>query len=68
MGEKGISDIIGCYQGRFIAIEIKSPKGIVSPGQRAFLDKVNDAGGRGFVARSIEDVINGLNLGGRVKP
>jgi VRR-NUC domain len=67
MGEPGIADIIGCYQGRFIAIEIKRPKGIVSPEQKAFLDRVNDAGGRGFVARSIEDVITGLDLGGRIK-
>jgi len=67
LGEKGISDIIGCHQGRMVAIEIKAPRGTVSPFQQAFLDSVVAAGGIAFVARSIDDVIEGLGLQDRFK-
>lgn len=53
---KGVADIIGVYEGRLLAIEVKSEKGVVSKEQREFLDKVNAKGGIGFVARSIKDV------------
>ena len=66
MGEKGVSDIIGCKDGRFLAIEIKTEKGRVTPHQQRFLDRVNEAGGVAFVARSIEDVVEGLNLKARM--
>jgi hypothetical protein len=62
MGTKGVSDIIGCYKGRMLAIEIKSEKGRVTADQQYFLDQVNKAGGLGFVAKSIDDVIRELNL------
>ena len=62
MGEKGVADIIGCHHGQFIAIEIKSGKGRVTPHQQRFINRVNDAGGLAFVARSLEDVIDNLNL------
>ena len=66
MGEKGVSDIIGCHNGRMFAIEIKTQAGRVTPYQQRFLDRVNDAGGIGFVARSIEDVVEGLGLKARM--
>ena len=62
MGEKGVSDIIGCYQGRMIALELKAPNGKVSYYQQRFLDSVKAAGGIALVVRSIEDVIVGLGL------
>jgi hypothetical protein len=63
MGEKGISDIIGCMKGgRMIAIELKSPKGEATPAQLEFIDRVNAAGGIGLVARTIDEVIEGLSL------
>lgn len=66
MGEKGVSDIIGCKDGRMIAIEIKTPGGKVTSHQQRFIDRVNEAGGVAFVARSIEDVIEGLGLKARM--
>lgn len=51
--------------GRFIAIEVKSPTGRVRPEQTAFLQTVTRAGGLGFVARSVDDVIDKLGLNGR---
>ena len=62
MGTPGISDIIGCYRGRMIAIELKAPKGVLSDAQQVFIDKVNAAGGIGFVARTLDEVIDGLGL------
>jgi hypothetical protein len=53
----GISDILGVLRGgRALAIEVKAPKGVVSPEQEEFLALVNRSGGLGFVARSVEDV------------
>lgn len=66
--EKGVSDIIGLTrQGRFFAIEVKAPKGKLSPAQDEFLFRVNASGGIGIVARSVEDVIAALGLHGRIK-
>lgn len=52
----GVSDILGVWKGRLLAIEVKAPKGKTSPEQEEFLRLVNDRGGIGFVARSVEDV------------
>lgn len=54
---KGSSDLIGWTKdGFFLAIEVKKDKGKVSPEQQNFIDRVNEAGGIGFIARSPEDV------------
>ncbi len=69
MGEKGVSDIIGILpdgSGRMFACEVKTERGRVTPHQARFIDRVNAAGGIGFVARSIEDVIEGLGLKARM--
>ena len=58
----GVSDIIGCHKGKLIAIELKAPKGIVSPAQQEFINRINEAEGCAFVARTLDDVIEGLGL------
>ena len=58
----GVSDILGCYRGRMIAIELKAPRGTVTPDQERFIQNVNDAGGIAFVAKSLDEVIEGLGL------
>jgi len=57
---KGVADIIGIYDGKFMAIEVKTLKGKLSDHQRTFLDAVKDEGGIAIVARSVDDVINAL--------
>jgi hypothetical protein len=60
----GVSDILGSYNGRILAIEVKEPFSLNAPSgcnypsddQIIFLEKINKDGGLGFVARSIEDV------------
>jgi hypothetical protein len=54
---KGAPRIVACYQGRFIAIEVKSPRG---PGptetQRLELEALDRAGAITIVARSVGEV------------
>lgn len=54
---RGISDILGILPGgRFLAIEVKRPGEKPTPQQEAFLEAVNQSGGLGIVATSIDDV------------
>lgn len=52
----GISDIIACFRGRFLAIEVKAPGGEPSALQEAFIAKIRACGGEAHVVRSIEDL------------
>lgn len=52
----GVADILACYKGRFIAIEVKNEKGKTSPLQDVNQKLVRDAGGISIVARSVEEV------------
>ena len=55
----GSSDVIGVAKdGRFLAVEVKTATGRVSPAQVQFLDAVRRAGGRAGVARSVEDALS----------
>jgi hypothetical protein len=59
----GCADLLGQLRdGRFLAVEVKVKRDRLSQAQRAFLATVNDNGGIGFVARSIEDVVQALGL------
>lgn len=56
-GFKGCPDIIGQMRdGRFLAVEVKKPKGKASEDQLAFIYRVRNAGGVAFVAWSVDDV------------
>jgi len=52
----GVPDILACYKGRFIGIEVKNEKGKTSPLQDINLQQIKNAGGYSLVARSVEDV------------
>lgn len=56
----GSSDIIGIWKGKFLAVEVKTPRGKVTDAQLNFIEAVNRAGGIAFVARSKKDVKNVL--------
>ena len=57
-GVSGISDIIGCYRGRFIAIEIKRPGEKPRADQQAYLEIVKRCGGISGSAQSVEEALN----------
>ena len=52
----GVPDILACYKGRFIGIEVKNEKGKTSMLQDINLQQIKDAGGISLVARCVEDV------------
>ena len=52
----GIPDLIACWKGRFVGIEVKTKKGELSELQRRNIMAIGMTGGIGIVARSLEDV------------
>jgi len=54
---RGLPDIIVVAGGAFIALEVKSKIGKQSPEQKDFEKLVKSHGGKYFVVRSIDDVI-----------
>jgi penicillin-binding protein-related factor A (putative recombinase) len=57
----GVSDILGMFDGRMLAIEVKRQGGKPSDYQLEFINDVQRYGGIAFVAYSVEDVINNLS-------
>src|SRR5690349_7861868 len=62
----GLPDIIGCYRGRFIAVETKMPGGRLSKVQLHVITKLRAAGARVVVAHSVSEALNVLD--GEVTP
>ena len=56
LSKGGISDIIGCYRGRFLAMEVKRQATEPTPLQAEYLNKNVEAGGLSAVVRSVADV------------
>ena len=54
----GVSDILGLWDGKFLAIEVKAGSDRLSDDQKIFLERVREAGGYAMEARSVDDVIN----------
>jgi hypothetical protein len=57
-GRSGVSDVVGCYNGRFVALEFKAPNSSykATPSQLKFLDDVEAERGLGMVIDSLEAV------------
>lgn len=57
--EKGLSDLLGCVNGRFIAIEVKLPgkERKLTKYQSKFLEEIESQGGLAFLASDIEQAI-----------
>ena len=58
---KGVADILVCHQGKFIALEVKTKVGRLSPSQKHFFTDVAKAGGIAVLVRSVEDVAKVFN-------
>ena len=52
----GVSDILACIKGRFVAIEVKRPGQKPSSLQINFIDAINKIGGFAFWADNLQDV------------
>lgn len=55
-GTAGIPDIICCFNGRFIAFEVKTDKGRLTKLQEITIHKIKDAKGEAFKVTSLEEV------------
>ena len=76
MGVNGFPDRIGILPGgQFLAIEFKRPAGVDAAGRKVrqgelsekqieMKQKIEAAGGKYIVCRKLEDIIDGLGLGG----
>lgn len=52
--KKGVSDVLGLFKGRFVAVEVKIGRDKLSPEQSGFLKNINHYGGIAMVAKDIE--------------
>jgi Holliday junction resolvase len=48
-GRSGVPDIIICHHGKFIAIECKAGKGVLTALQKNNIDRINSNGGLAIV-------------------
>ena len=52
----GVPDLLGCYKGLFIGIEVKSDIGKASKLQEWNAERIKKAGGISIVAKTVEEV------------
>lgn len=57
----GLPDLIMCYRGQFVAMEVKMPDGVTSKIQERRHAEIDDAGGHAFVVRSVQDAERALD-------
>ena len=54
-GQAGLPDIIACIGGRFVALEVKTNIGKLTPLQAVAIRKIKEAGGVAEVVRSLAE-------------
>lgn len=52
----GVPDLLVCYKGKFIGLEVKNETNKTSPLQDVNIENIKRAGGLATVVRSVEDV------------
>jgi hypothetical protein len=57
----GVSDILCCYRGRLLCLEIKKPREKLKPSQQLFREKVEAAGAIYAIITNLDDLIALLN-------
>uniref|UniRef100_A0A6M3JW76 VRR-NUC domain-containing protein n=1 Tax=viral metagenome TaxID=1070528 RepID=A0A6M3JW76_9ZZZZ len=62
LSKAGIADIVGLYQGQFVALEVKSALGGPTATQKAFLKLIVKAGGMCGIVKCVADVKELLNI------
>lgn len=60
-GAVGSPDIVCVVNGQYVGIEVKKPGGRQSEHQKEFQRRLEEAGGRYILARSIDDVERALS-------
>lgn len=54
---RGIPDIVGCYKGHFVGIELKDPGKVPTDIQAYNLTKIHEAGGRQGAAETVAQAL-----------
>jgi len=52
--ERGVPDILCCYRGRFVALEVKTDGGKLSGPQRTQIQRIRRASGRAHTVRTLQ--------------
>jgi Holliday junction resolvase len=60
-GAVGSPDIVAVMNGRYVGIEVKGTSGKQSDHQKEFQQKLEAAGGKYILARSLDDVIRAMD-------
>ncbi|GHU72148.1 hypothetical protein FACS1894184_19720 [Clostridia bacterium] len=55
-GTAGLPDLIVCYNGRFVAFEVKTPTGILSELQKITMQRIRETGGIAERVTSLAEV------------
>ena len=61
-GTAGIPDVIVCFNGRFVAFEVKTPSGKLTKLQEITIAKIKAAKGEAFKVTSVEEVTEILDF------
>lgn len=61
-GSPGCADILACIRGRFVAFEVKTLKGRMSPAQKDFEYALVQARGTYFVIHSVDELAEALRV------
>jgi len=56
----GILDLVGCLEGKFFALEVKTPKGKATERQLEIIKRICHAGGIAAVVTSVEEALDVL--------
>ena len=60
--QRGTPDLLVCWQGHFIALELKQPGEKATPMQEHEMKKVQEAGGVAMVVVSVGEVLQCLTM------
>lgn len=63
--KRGVPDILLCWRGRFVGIEVKQSGQSPTRIQAHTMRMIREAGGLAFVARSVDDVQREINQGSK---
>lgn len=59
--DAGTPDLLACYKGRFIAIEVKTARGVARPEQKATQRAITASGGYAIITHLIGEVADVLD-------
>lgn len=57
VSQVGTPDLLVCWQGRFIALEVKQPKNYATKMQHSQIARIEAAGGLALVVRSVAEAL-----------